>query len=521
MRRFGAAFGFGLGIGIALVAGWITYMVMVPGRDLTADISAAQAARSAPVPGAAHPVPAAVGTPPAPIAEAAAPPPVREVPQSLKQVQLSYAAIVDRVAPAVVNVYATTVRQGYVSPFANDPFFGQLFGQGSQLFKARPQVEQSLGSGVIVDPSGVIVTNSHVINGATTIRITVADGHEYDVDVVLNDTKSDLAVLKIKNPDGKTFPTLKFANSDDLKVGDLVLAIGNPFGVGQTVTSGIVSALARTGIEATDYSSFIQTDAAINPGNSGGALVDMQGRLVGINSAIYTRGGGSVGIGFAIPANMVRLVANAGMKGTAVVRPWLGARLQPLTSDLANSLGLQVPRGALVAEVAKGSAAEKAGLQSGDVITALDGHAITNPKSFDFSFAIKPIGSLANLSIVRGGAKKAVEVKVEAGPELPDSAKATISGDTIFQGVHAESLSPQIAQENGLSFDAKGVVITDIDPKSRAASVGLQKGDVIFGLNGTVIGDAQDFVKATATPQRAWQITMERNGQRFRTVVGG
>ena len=243
----------------------------------------------------------------------------RQVPQSESQLKLSFAPVVASVAPSVVNVYATRVEQQATSPFANDPFFQRFF--GGRQFQSRPRESRSLGSGVIVEASGVVLTNRHVIEGATDVRIALSDGREFDVDIVVEDAQTDLAVLRVREPGSVTFTAISFADSDDLLVGDLVLAIGNPFGVGQTVTSGIVSALARTGVESSDYEFFIQTDAAINPGNSGGALVDLDGRLVGINTAIYSQSGGSVGIGFAIPANMARLVADAGVAGGEIVRP--------------------------------------------------------------------------------------------------------------------------------------------------------------------------------------------------------
>lgn len=445
----------------------------------------------------------------------------REVPENADQMQLSFAPIVSKVSAAVVNVYATTVSQQYVSPFANDPFFGRFFGMGSPLMRQQPRTQQSLGSGVIVDPSGLIVTNSHVVNGATTIRATISDGHEYDVEVVLNDTKSDLAVLRIKNPNGRVFPALQFANSDALQVGDLVLAIGNPFGVGQTVTSGIVSALARTGVESTDYSFFIQTDAAINPGNSGGALVDMNGKLVGINSAIYTRGGGSVGIGFAIPANMVQLVANAGRNGTAIVRPWFGARFQDLTTDLATSLGLDVPRGALIAEVAPDSAAARAGLKPSDVIVKIDGQEVDDAKAFGFRLATKPIGSTVQLDVVRNGRVMSVVAAVEAPPPTSANDRMQIGGQSIFSGVTAQTLTPPIAQEYGLSYSMKGVVLSEVAKGSTADQVGFQKGDIIFQLNGEQVDDARKLQSLANTNARGWRITMQRNGRRFQTVVGG
>src|SRR4051794_30236522 len=272
----------------------------------------------------------------------------RRVPSSAAELRLSYAPIVQRVQPAVVNVYAAKTVQNR-NPLLDDPIFRRFFGVPGN--KQPEQMQRSLGSGVLVDASGLVVTNNHVIEGADQVKISLADKREFEAEIVLKDSRTDLAVLRIK--DGKEkFTTLDFANSDDLLVGDVVLAIGNPFGVGQTVTHGIISALARTQVGITDYQFFIQTDAAINPGNSGGALVDMTGKLVGVSTAIFSRSGGSQGIGFAIPANMVRVVvASAKSGGKAVKRPWLGARLQNVTPEIAETLGLRVPSGALVANV--------------------------------------------------------------------------------------------------------------------------------------------------------------------------
>ena len=284
------------------------------------------------------------------------------VPETREAVRLSFAPVVRHVAPAVVNVYATAhveVR----SPFEGDPFFERFFGGGGPFGGRRERERSSLGSGVIVDASGVIVTNHHVISDATEVKVALADGREYQAEILLRDERTDLAVLKIENGD-EQFPVLEFADSDALEVGDLVLAVGNPFGVGQTVTSGIISALARTNLGITDSGFFIQTDAAINPGNSGGALVDLDGALVGINSAIFSRSGGSIGIGFAIPSNMVRtVVAQAVAGSTTVERAWIGALCQDVTKDIAASLGIDRPRGALVAQIDAGSPAERAGLQ--------------------------------------------------------------------------------------------------------------------------------------------------------------
>src|SRR5215467_13309590 len=298
----------------------------------------------------------------------------RRVPTSPAELRLSYAPIVQRVQPAVVNVYAAKVVQNR-NPFVEDPIFRRFFGlPGGQ----QEQMQRSLGSGVMVDPSGLVVTNVHVIEGADQVKVSLSDKREFEAEIVLKDSRSDLAVLRLKDVHEK-FPTLDFDNSDELMVGDVVLAIGNPFGVGQTVTHGIVSALARTGVGVTDYQFFIQTDAAINPGNSGGALVDMTGRLAGINTAIFSRSGGSQGIGFAIPANMVRIVvASAKAGGKSVQRPWLGARLQEVTPEIAETLGLQRPAGALVANVAQTSPAARGCLKLSDLIIAVDGQQIDN-----------------------------------------------------------------------------------------------------------------------------------------------
>ncbi len=265
------------------------------------------------------------------------------------------------------------------------------------------QVQRSLGSGVIVDAGGLVMTNNHVIEGATEVKIALADKREFEAEIVLKDSRTDLAVLRVKDGREK-FAAIDIGNSDELQVGDVVLAIGNPFGVGQTVTHGIVSALARTQVGITDYQFFIQTDAAINPGNSGGALVDLAGRLIGVNTAIFSRSGGSQGIGFAIPVNMVKVVvASAKGGGTTVKRPWLGAKLQNVTPDIAESLGLKRPAGALVATVMEKSPAARAGLKTGDLIVAIDGQTVDDQNAFDYRFATKALGGTAQIGMVRGG----------------------------------------------------------------------------------------------------------------------
>ncbi len=321
----------------------------------------------------------------------------QQVPQSRAQIQLSFASVVKQTAPAVVNVYARrVVRQPGIPGFSDDPFFRRFFGDGGMFGRPRERVQNSLGSGVLVDPSGIVVTNNHVIQGGTEIRVVLSDRREFDATVALADEHTDLAILKLNAGQAK-LPSLTLGDSDVLEVGDLVLAIGNPFGVGQTVTSGIVSALARTQVGITDYQFFIQTDAAINPGNSGGALIDVAGRLIGINTAIYSRSGGSIGIGFAIPANMVRTVVASAMNGGKVSRPWGGADLQDVTAEMGEVLGLDRPRGAIVASIHPLSPMVQAGVATGDVIVGVnrqaggecqgvrlpDGHADGRPANRD------------------------------------------------------------------------------------------------------------------------------------------
>ncbi|WDQ98759.1 Do family serine endopeptidase [Devosia sp. J2-20] len=444
---------------------------------------------------------------------------VRAVPTSDGAVKLSYAPVVKTVSPSVVNVYATRIEQQSVSPFANDPFFSRFFGQ--RQFQSRPRRSQSLGSGVIVEAGGVILTNRHVIEGATDVRIALSDGREFAVDVVIEDAQTDLAVLRVQQAGDTEFPAITFANSDGLEVGDLVLAIGNPFGVGQTVTSGIVSALARTGVERSDYEFFIQTDAAINPGNSGGALVDMDGHLVGINTAIYSQSGGSVGIGFAIPANMARLVADAGVAGGEIVRPWFGAKMQAVNADIAASLGMAAPHGALITEVAPDGPAAQAGFVSGDVILSVDGLAVDDPSAFNFRLATRPIGQTTELARLRYGTTTNVIFTIQAAPVADETMIAQIDGDSRFAGTSVRQLDPALAELKGLPYDATGVIITDIAAGSPAQAMGLRVDDVIISLNDMAMNTAQAFADTASKRVRTWQIILQRDGRVTRSIVSG
>ncbi|HEY3791988.1 MAG TPA: DegQ family serine endoprotease [Bradyrhizobium sp.] len=440
----------------------------------------------------------------------------RRVPSSPAELRLSYAPIVQRVQPAVVNVYAAKMVQNR-NPLLDDPIFRRFFGvPGNQ----PEQMQRSLGSGVMVDPSGLVVTNVHVIEGADQVKVSLSDKREFEAEIVLKDPRSDLAVLRLKDSHEK-FPTLDFANSDELMVGDVVLAIGNPFGVGQTVTHGIISALARTQVGITDYQFFIQTDAPINPGNSGGALVDMNGRLAGINTAIFSRSGGSQGIGFAIPANMVRVVvASAKSGGKAVRRPWLGARLQAVTPEIAETLGLKLPDGALVSSVVPGSPAAKAGLKVSDLIVGIDGQTIDDPNAFDYRFATRPIGGSAQIDLQRGGKPLKLTIALETAPDTGRS-EIVLTSRSPFQGAKVANISPAVADELHLDSDAEGVVVTDIAEDGTAAGVGFQKGDIIVAVNNQKIAKTSDLEKATATSSRVWRITLVRGGQQINVTLGG
>ncbi len=439
----------------------------------------------------------------------------RATPQGLAQVRLSFAPVVKKVAPAVVNVYASRVETMPRNPLFDDPIFRQFFGGGGDS-----RVSKSLGSGVIVDPSGLVVTNYHVIEGMTEVKVALSDKREFEAQIVLRDPRTDLAVLRLTG--GTNFPVLELGDSDALEVGDFVIAIGNPFGVGQTVTQGIVSALARTQIGISDYGFFIQTDAAINPGNSGGALVDLDGKLVGINSAIYSRSGGSMGIGFAIPANMVKSVIAAARQGGATVRrPWLGATLQSLTKDIADNLGIDRPTGALVVTVAGEGPAFEAGLKRGDVVTAVDGQGVEDAEGVGFRLAVKPLGGAATLSVLRSGRTLNLPLKLAAAPEIPPRDALTIQTRSPFQGAEVMNMSPAVAEELSLEGAAEGVVVASVGGGSTAAEVGVQKGDIVVAVNGQKIATTRDLEKACAGRARLWDLTIKRGGETIRTQLGG
>jgi Do/DeqQ family serine protease len=438
------------------------------------------------------------------------------VPQSPAEVHLSFAPVVKKAQPAVVNVYASRVERRQSNALFDDPIFQRFFGgQG-----ADQRTAQSLGSGVIVDPSGLVVTNNHVIEGMTDVKVALSDHREFQAQIVLRDPRSDLAVLKIKG--AENFPVLELGDSDAIEVGDFVIAIGDPFGVGQTVTQGIVSALARTQISSSDYGFFIQTDAAINPGNSGGALVDLNARLVGINSAIYSRSGGSMGIGFAIPVNMVKsVIAAAKGGGTAVKRPWLGASLQSVTKDIAESLGLDRPVGALVSRVVEGGPAEQAGLKRGDVITAIDSQLVEDGQAVGFRLGARPLGGAAALSVLRGGKTIPLSLHLTAAPETPARDAIRIKSRSPFEGATVMNISPALIEEMSIENARDGVIVAEVADGSTAAEVGVQKGDIVLAVNGEKILTTRDLEKASGARVRYWDLTIARGGEVINSRIGG
>ncbi len=440
----------------------------------------------------------------------------RVVPESKAQVQLSFAPIVRQTAGSVVNVYAT--RSERRQNAAMEEYFRRFFGDNAPGVP-RGRSQSSLGSGVIVDPAGLVITNNHVIENMTEVKVALADRREFEAEILLRDPRTDIAVLKMKDP--TNLQAIELGDSEALQVGDIVLAIGNPFGVGQTVTQGIVSALARTQVGISDYQFFIQTDAAINPGNSGGALIDMNGRVVGINTAIYSRSGGSIGIGFAVPSSMVRVVLNSAKGGAKnVVRPWLGARLQPVDGDIANGLGLERPSGVLVTAVYDKGPAAEAGLKRGDAILAVDGQPVDNPDSFGYRFTLKGTQGEAPLTVLRGGKQTTIQVKLMPPPENPPRDPVRGRGRTPFAGATLVNMSPAVADELQIDIADDGVVVADLEERSVSASVGFEKGDQIVAINGERLANTRDAERLINRNGGYWEIIVSRGGRVFTTVLG-
>jgi serine protease Do len=430
-------------------------------------------------------------------------PVVRAVPQSRGQLTLSYSPIIKVAAPAVVNVYTTTVDRS--RSVGMDAFLQQFYGGAP----AKPRVQQSLGSGVIVGSDGLIVTNNHVVAGADQILVALSDRREYPAKLVFADPRLDLALLKVDTK-GAVLPVIRMGDSEMSEVGDVAIAIGNPFGVGQTVTTGIVSAIARTGIGISDWQFFLQTDAAINPGNSGGALLDGQGRLIGINTAIFSPSGGSTGIGFAIPSKMVRVFL-AGAQNGKLVSGWIGVDGEALTADSARLAGMDRPGGVLVTAVTAGSPGSRAGILVGDVLRSVGGKDIADGGQLRYSLATTGVGHTLTVVLVRGGREQQVVVTVAAPPEIPARQLTPIAGRSILTGVTVANLSPAYAQELQRGLPDRGVVVVELRKNSPAAQIGLRPGDLIEGVGNMPVRTVAEVAAQAARGPRALQ--WKRDGQ--------
>jgi Do/DeqQ family serine protease len=442
------------------------------------------------------------------------------VPDSQEQIHLTFAPVVRQAAPAVVNIYTRRVVQNRSFGLFDDPFFRRFFGDGFNFGIPSERVQNSLGSGVIVRSDGLVITNHHVVAGSDEITVVLADGREYEAEIALLDERTDVAVLRIDTR-GHPLPHLPLGDSDDLEVGDLVLAIGNPFGVGQTVTSGIVSALARTQVGVSDYRFFIQTDAAINPGNSGGALVALDGTLIGLNTAIFSRqGGGSIGIGFAIPANMVATLISAAETGSVVIRPWIGVGGQTVTAELAEGFGLDRPGGVLVNALYPAGPAESAGVAIGDIILAVNGREVVDPQGMRFRLATLPIGSQAELLVNRRGQEMRLVVDLIAAPEIPAAERTLVQGRSPMAGATVANMSPALAEELAMDAAWTGVAIVGVDPQSTARRMRFRVGDVILEVNGVAIDGVAALIKTLGVGGSRWQFTIKR-GDRVQTFTIG
>lgn len=448
---------------------------------------------------------------PVPVAAPAAvpaPTPAAELPRSREDIALSFAPLVRETAPAVVNIYARIVREGRASPFAGDPFFEGFF---RGLSRPRPQVQNSLGSGVILSPDGIVVSNYHVVGQATDIRVVLSDRREFTATVLLGDEEADLAILKLEG--AEDLPFLPLRDSDEVEVGELVMAIGNPFGVGQTVSTGIVSGLARSGAVAGNARGyFIQTDAAINPGNSGGALVDIAGRLIGINTSILTRSGGSNGIGFAIPADLVAaFMEQAGAGATAFDRPWAGMVGQPVDGDLAAGLGLALPEGIVISDLHPESPFAEAGFKVGDIIREVDGQPVNSPSEMIFRMSVAGLNQEAQVTRVRDGVPETIGVKMIAAPDVPAAEEMRLPARTVLPDLVLARCNPAVIARLGLPLRCEGVAVTD--PGAYGARAGLRAGDVILAVNGVEVSRPAEIAAILSDPGRGVRIDLLRRGE--------
>lgn len=419
--------------------------------------------------------------------------------------------VVEAVKPAVVNISTTkTIKtKGGVSPFMNDPFFRQFFGsEPGPGERPRERKESSLGSGVIIDRDGYILTNNHVVRDADEIKVRLSDKREFRGKVLGADQKTDIAVIRI---DAHDLPVVPLGNSDKLKVGEMVIAIGNPFGLSQTVTSGIVSATGRANVGIADYEDFIQTDAPINPGNSGGALVNIRGEVVGINTAIFSTSGGYQGIGFAIPSNMANAVMESLIKHGKVIRGWLGISVQPLTNDLAEQFGVPADKGALVTDVVEDGPAARSGIRRGDIIMGYDGKDVQDAMNLRNMVATTAPGREVQIRVFREGSTVALRTLVSEPPS--DTRKAELSFDNIFRDVSVHEITPEIRKSTNIPGKVSGVIITGIGPDSAVTGI-LAQNDIIMEINRTNIRDMKDYEAEASriTAEQKVLVLVYRNG---------
>jgi len=425
----------------------------------------------------------------------------------------SLAPIVEKTAPAVVNIYAQkTLKSRSAARLLDGSGFWRLFRDSLLFGYGRDRIENSLGSGVIVTVTGIVVTNNHVVEDAEDIAVALADGRVFAARTLLTDPRTDLAVLLIDGR-GQNLPFIAFGDSDLLRVGDQVIAIGNPFGLGQTVTSGIVSALARTSIGVSDFRFFIQTDAAINPGNSGGAQIDMDGRLVGINTSIYSTSGGSQGLGFAIPSNMVRTIVESVTSQKPLIRPWLGFSGRSVPAQYAGLLGLPPGKGVLVTGLYKAGPAELAGLRIGDAVISVDGFPVNDFQALRYRIATRPAGGSAALVVARQGRLVNLSISLVAPPVEPAANRTWAPSTSPLRGARLASLSPALAEEIGLDSALSGVVVLEAGTGSGASRLGVAAGDIIRSINEREVSTVDEVLAFQRPAFRAWSIRLTRAGQ--------
>ena len=433
------------------------------------------------------------------------------VPQSRAEISLGFAPLVRQATPAVVNIYAKRVVAERVSPFRNDPFFGDLF---RDFGETRPRVQNSLGSGVILSAEGLVVSNYHVVGQATDIRVVLSDRREFGAQVVLADESADLAILQLQG--AGALPFLPLRNSDTVEVGELALAIGNPFGVGQTVSSGIISGLARSGVMpgSNGRGYFIQTDAAINPGNSGGALIDVNGALIGVNTSILTRSGGSNGIGFAIPANLVAEFMRQAKAGQSrFMRPWAGLQGQAVDADIAASMGADVPEGVLIVNLHPQSPFAMAGFAVGDIVTAVDGQPVNTPPEMMFRMSVAGLGQGADITRLRDGALRTITVTMATAPETPARDSRRLGDASALPGLVVETINPGVIAEFGLPLHASGALVAQ--PGPLGARLGVQPGDIVVQANGQAVANSASLALVLAQRGVVIDLQILRGQQRL------